>query len=544
MGRLAAIGFVSLLSLVSACDGEREPSPASGGDSAQEAVPAWPKCPFSGITHTVTQYGAKGDGIADDGAAIQSAIDAASDAGGGTVYFPPGTYLLGTVIPGGGWLNNRLITLQSNVRLLGAGDQTILKMKDHLLDQSDAQHANFLHNRHLDGKDDVNICVENLTFDGNAANNLTPLGAARPAVMIRFIGGARVWIHDNRFLNGAGHNDVQLVDDTTFGGTSPNREAYIVGNVFLNGGHYTGTGNVENVYNSDFSFGYSEWASTVAQGNHIEQQNPDIALRGYTGGFEIHGSDSVFVDNTIIGCYPAMYVASTPKFLRNVLVSRNVLNRCWGGINFWIGKAMSDVTISDNTISVYAPPGTLGESDGIFLPRGQDLNWTEPYAKASKVERLILARNTITSALPADSTIVAGGMAVHSLWDSSIVDNLISGMTGSGITVSGSPWGTKGLNIERNVVQDCGKAWDDAGLARNSGIRLHLPGHASVPDEDFWSDGITVKGNLIANTASVGSFGWIYCGMTITPLGSYADKNTNLLVGENTFSNLPVDRYP
>ncbi len=44
-------------------------------------------------TYDVTAYGAKGDGVADDRGAIQSAIAAAEKAGGGIIYFPPGTYL-------------------------------------------------------------------------------------------------------------------------------------------------------------------------------------------------------------------------------------------------------------------------------------------------------------------------------------------------------------------------------------------------------------------------------------------------------------------
>lgn len=40
----------------------------------------------------VRDDGAKGDGLADDTAAIAAAVKKASDAGGGVVYFPPGTY--------------------------------------------------------------------------------------------------------------------------------------------------------------------------------------------------------------------------------------------------------------------------------------------------------------------------------------------------------------------------------------------------------------------------------------------------------------------
>ena len=54
----------------------------------------------------VTTYGAKGDGKTENRAAINKAINAASAAGGGTVEFPPGTWLTGS------------IRLRSNVTLL------------------------------------------------------------------------------------------------------------------------------------------------------------------------------------------------------------------------------------------------------------------------------------------------------------------------------------------------------------------------------------------------------------------------------------------
>src|SRR4051812_35818639 len=41
----------------------------------------------------IRDYGAKGDGKNVDSKAINDAIDAASKVGGGTVYFPAGTYL-------------------------------------------------------------------------------------------------------------------------------------------------------------------------------------------------------------------------------------------------------------------------------------------------------------------------------------------------------------------------------------------------------------------------------------------------------------------
>jgi polygalacturonase len=47
----------------------------------------------TGKVFAVRQFGAKGDGQTLDTAAIQKALDECGKAGGGTVKFPPGTYL-------------------------------------------------------------------------------------------------------------------------------------------------------------------------------------------------------------------------------------------------------------------------------------------------------------------------------------------------------------------------------------------------------------------------------------------------------------------
>lgn len=61
---------------------------------------------------------AVGDGVANDTAAIQGAIDAASTAGGGVVHVPAGTYRIATYGGKGGGV---ALTLKSNVVLRGAG---------------------------------------------------------------------------------------------------------------------------------------------------------------------------------------------------------------------------------------------------------------------------------------------------------------------------------------------------------------------------------------------------------------------------------------
>jgi len=71
----------------------------------------------------VMNYGAVGDGVANDAVAIQNAVNAAVDAGGATVYLPAGTYKLGTTTI---WLtgNGTSTGTPAPVSIVGSGDAT------------------------------------------------------------------------------------------------------------------------------------------------------------------------------------------------------------------------------------------------------------------------------------------------------------------------------------------------------------------------------------------------------------------------------------
>ena len=89
----------------------------AAGTGAYAAEPA-----ARGGRVSVRDYGAAGDGARLDTRALQAAIDACAAAGGGTVYFPPGRYLSGTLF------------LKSHITLHFEGGATLLgstKLEDY-----------------------------------------------------------------------------------------------------------------------------------------------------------------------------------------------------------------------------------------------------------------------------------------------------------------------------------------------------------------------------------------------------------------------------
>ncbi len=68
------------------------------------------------LVNNVMDRGAAGDGVADDTAEIQAAIDAANAAGGGEVFIPEGTFLI-----------SASLTLYSNIVFRGTGHGSIIK---------------------------------------------------------------------------------------------------------------------------------------------------------------------------------------------------------------------------------------------------------------------------------------------------------------------------------------------------------------------------------------------------------------------------------
>ncbi len=112
-----------------------------------------------GRVFSVLDFGATGKRSVEAQAAIQKAVDACAESGGGMVYFPPGEYVTGT------------IHLRSRVRIYIEAGATVLSIHDKRCFDKDAL---------LYGEDLRDVTIEGRgTFNGEAGYDWRPMGDFR-----------------------------------------------------------------------------------------------------------------------------------------------------------------------------------------------------------------------------------------------------------------------------------------------------------------------------------------------------------------------------
>jgi polygalacturonase len=130
-------------------------------------------------TYNVVESGARADGKAKDTPAIQKAIETCSERGGGIVYFPPGTYLAGSL-----HLRPRVALYLDHGATLKAGtDQTDFDPYEELGFKNEAdRETSFFHYALIWAEDIEQVAILGTgTIDGNR----TRRGGPKPIALKR-----------------------------------------------------------------------------------------------------------------------------------------------------------------------------------------------------------------------------------------------------------------------------------------------------------------------------------------------------------------------
>ncbi|MEU6441342.1 right-handed parallel beta-helix repeat-containing protein [Streptomyces sp. NPDC047046] len=448
-----------------------------------------------GASTTVEAYGTVGDGATDDAPAIQEALNAARDAGGGWIVVPPGRYLLAT-LPLRIYRNTRLTLLPGAVFLRGQAATMLLN--------GDADQNFTGHTGH------GNILVEGGVWDSRG----TTAGLTSAAMVLSFGHATGITVRDLEVKDVSGFHAIEFnaikrgaVERCAFrgyvdpDGTRSFSEAVQL-DLAKGAEYFGGFGPYDHVACSDISvtgcyFGASGTAGTGAWprgvGSHSAtitrtHQRVRVSDCSFDGVTQYGVSAYVWDDAAITG--NSFYNCGSGVRLRAVILSDKEDTKTPDGTQTNAGQVMRNISVTGNTFRAgqgYDEPiVAIGETTGQIVNltiTGNSIDGSTDSQNGIRLQVVTRAtvgtnvisrvNNTgISSQDCAELNITGNGIqapAAHGITlvdciDSSASDNVIREPGGSGILVQGG----SELAVRGNLIKSPSRAKNGDAF----GIRL------------------------------------------------------------------------
>ena len=369
----------------------------------------------AGSAVSVRNFGAKGDGVTDDTAAIAAAIAALPT--GGTLYFPAGTYRVSN------------INLKSNMTVQGDGWSSVIK----LLDNTSDYHGR---NNCLNIENVENVIVRDIKLDGNrpAQRSTAPSQDGRlDGLHIRYASDIyieNVWMYNNGYHGCIMTYVTNVVFEhckATDNGFRPIHGHTQIYNCRLsncvcenNGLGLEGGSGYEN--DSVFFFGAQ---GLVVEGNIIKSNRRGCITVGCdqasTPAEDIVPSRDITITGNVCMCYEDLdYVPSgesdtgVAKFssmgilvyggnavLENVTITGNTIRNAHEAIRFYAQENVPcsiNATVTGNTIIDCSYGVHAVEVQDIVISGNQFRNLAEMFVYATTVSNLLIQGNNVIAA--------------------------------------------------------------------------------------------------------------------------------------------------
>jgi Pectate lyase superfamily protein len=263
---------------------------------------------------SVKKFGARGDGVTDDTKAIQTTLETVEAKGGGTVFFPSGTYKV-LIQP----QKSRALTIDKNIILKGEGTQkSTIKLGD--------RQGNY--NAILAGaamsSDLSNFALQNLTIDANATAN--PIESERSfkedrdRFVLRIFAGKNIRIENCRFTNIKDVNVLTLNNDR------------LVSDIVIQNNRFDGIGggSFDHDHSTIYILGKR---STIARNTFVSANGP--GTNGVRTAIEIHGDEHQVLNNQISGYTFGINVTGAASSSKGQRIEENTIAGAHTGIVLW-----------------------------------------------------------------------------------------------------------------------------------------------------------------------------------------------------------------
>ena len=285
----------------------------------------------------VKDYGAFGDGITDDAAAIQAIVDNATDYT--ILMFPSGDYIMGTTL-----------VLKENTPIIGVGNTSRIKAADN----AELLELILLPERH--DRQNYSFSIRDILIDGNKANSgVTGYAlhinncwkATLENVVVIYSGGSGIVWEGNEDV---GTSTCYMVNCHVYG-----CDGY--------GVYFDGFCGDMHVYGGDFGYNYYENISFGCYGSSVEAatiwgcRNSDgISISNVGAHINACRIEGSFKNGVTIG-------ASFATISNNKIYSNSMEgNRLWNGIEILASSMMEGIDIVGNRIS-----SSFSSGNGVHL---------------------------------------------------------------------------------------------------------------------------------------------------------------------------------
>lgn len=391
---------------------------------------------------SVLQFGARGDGIIDDTAAIQNAI---SSSYGKTLFFPKGTYVCSD------------LSVTQDIKFLGEQDSVLFYKASGTTALVSVSGTS------------TNFGSENLTYDGNCTNQTNTVSSIRFTASGTQSAPSYITLEDNIFTNG-NYADVTLTTSTTF----PDAViARIENNTFINGaegtatvdaralhissacnltitGNYFGFGRTPTTYGRagivSFISGYSGNASRGVISNNIFHnmgRSSAVVAAGVLGAIDCYagGVDLSIDGNTLINSYGRGIQLKSDS--HNVVISNNSLD---GLLDLTSGVAVDSlITVNRSvTTTVYGKIAIVGNVCRTSVRDGISVSYANT-DYSSSADEILISSNIVANA-------TRRGIGVYQAINAKVTDNIVSGGCSEYGIFANTFFGNSSISIDENQV--------------------------------------------------------------------------------------------